>query len=95
MGVALSLDHEGSLPRGFAKNHPRVALLRQTSLVVGATLAVGDKRLYGAAALDFVAQTWTDSEKLSNWLDTHVGPSQIPLEIRYGGGRTRPHNAKP
>ncbi len=89
-GIALRFNIEGSLPRGFAKDHPRVALLRQTALVVGASLKANDKRLFTAEALDFVAQTWTDSQQLGAWLDANVGPSEIPPEVRFGGGRARP-----
>jgi uncharacterized protein (TIGR02453 family) len=61
-------------PRGYPRDHPRVALLRHTSLIAGRALAA-DKGISRRAALEHVASTWRAAEPLNAWLDEHVGPT--------------------
>jgi uncharacterized protein (TIGR02453 family) len=56
-------------PRGYPKDHPRVALLRHRGLYVGR---------FG----DDVRATLKGGAPMAAWLDAHVGPSQlIPREF--------------
>jgi uncharacterized protein (TIGR02453 family) len=73
-------------PRGHARDHPRVALLRHRSLVAGRRLAAGLDGIPGAAALDHARSTWRACEPLNAWLDEHVGASALPPPAR---GRSR------
>jgi uncharacterized protein (TIGR02453 family) len=64
-------------PRGYAKDHERVELLRRKSLSLGATLDAegGISRNEG---LKFVTKTWRAAEPVTGWLDEYVGPSALP-----------------
>jgi uncharacterized protein (TIGR02453 family) len=68
-------------PKGYAKDHPRVELLRHKGLVTwrdwppGAWL--GTRR-----AKDRVVEFLRRSEPLNRWLQTHVGPSTLPERRR-------------
>ena len=71
-------------PRGYPRDHPRIAQLRHKSLVAGRRLKPGSKGIGRAAALGLARETWAACESLNAWLDRHVGPSELPLEPRYG-----------
>ena len=61
-----------SAPRGYAKDHPRVELLRQKGLIGYRTLP-GTKLRDGSAVRDFVMETFEVCEPLVVWLGQHVG----------------------
>jgi uncharacterized protein (TIGR02453 family) len=62
-------------PRGYPKDHARVALLRHTGLYVG--------RYIDAATLPKVKAALQSGAPFAAWLDEHVGPSTlIPREFR-------------
>ncbi len=68
-------------PRGYPRDHPRVALLRHKGLTIG--------RSFGAPAwlstrrtLTVVRDTWRSGAAVHEWLDTHVGPSEEPPDER-------------
>jgi uncharacterized protein (TIGR02453 family) len=66
-------------PRGFARDHPRAALLRHKSLIAGRRLAPDARTGVGRdAALTFVAGTWSACAAMNAWLDEHVGASTVP-----------------
>jgi uncharacterized protein (TIGR02453 family) len=71
-------------PRGFARDHPRVALLRHKMLIAGRRLEPDGRS--GAIAADaargFARETWAACEPLNRWLDEHVGPSELPAPTR-------------
>jgi uncharacterized protein (TIGR02453 family) len=73
-------------PRGYARDHPRIALLRHRALIAGRTLPGADG-IGREAALDHVASTWRAAEPLNAWLDEHVGPSTIAA-LERGARRT-------
>jgi uncharacterized protein (TIGR02453 family) len=73
-------------PRGHPRDHPRVALLRHKSLVAGRRLAAG-AGIDREAGLEHARTTWAACAPLDAWLDAHVGPSDVPMETRYGRGR--------
>jgi uncharacterized protein (TIGR02453 family) len=66
-----------SAPRGYAKDHPRIELLRRTSLSLGAMLAFG-RGISRADGLGFVTTTWRAAAPVTAWLDDHVGASALP-----------------
>jgi uncharacterized protein (TIGR02453 family) len=84
------LDVEGSglrtAPRGYPRDHPRIELLRRTSLVAGASLPA-EGGIGRAAALEHVAHAWRAGAPLNAWLDQHVGPSLTPPDERRRGRR--------
>jgi uncharacterized protein (TIGR02453 family) len=60
-------------PRGFPRDHPRVALLRHKALFGGRRLAPGAKGIAAGAALDHVRATRASCAPMCAWLDEHVG----------------------
>jgi uncharacterized protein (TIGR02453 family) len=58
-------------PRGFPRDHPRVALLRHKALVAGRSRP-GEGGIAREEALDNVAATWRAAEPLNAWLAEHV-----------------------
>ena len=70
-------------PRGYPRDHPRIALLRHKALVAGRALR-GEGGIARDAALDHVATTWRAAASLNAWLDEHVGPSERTPEERLG-----------
>lgn len=62
-------------PRGFSRDHPRVALLRHRGLFLMADIPPGGE-LYSRRALDHVRTTWRAAAPLNAWLTTHVGPTE-------------------
>jgi uncharacterized protein (TIGR02453 family) len=58
-------------PRGFPRDHPRVALMRHKALVAGRSLA-GAGGIGRDEALEHVAATWRAAEPLNAWLAEHV-----------------------
>jgi uncharacterized protein (TIGR02453 family) len=64
-------------PRGFSKDHPRIALLRFRGLV--AIEHITDPAVVGSpSALDRVRASWDSAAPLRDWLATHVGPAAEP-----------------
>jgi uncharacterized protein (TIGR02453 family) len=60
-------------PRGIARDHPRIALLRRRALFAGASLA-GSPGIGRDEALAHVSGAWTAAMPLTAWLDDYVGP---------------------
>ncbi|HWH92328.1 MAG TPA: DUF2461 domain-containing protein [Baekduia sp.] len=74
-------------PRGYAKDHPRVRLLRHKMLIAGRRLAPDGATgaVSAADAASFTRATWEVIAPMTAWLDTHVGPSTLPPpSSRYG-----------
>ena len=65
-----------SAPRGYAKDHPRITLLRRKGLIVSRTFPVG-KWLATPKALARVVDTWRGASALNTWLNRWVGPSTL------------------
>ena len=59
-------------PRGYAKDHPRIELLRRKGLIGHRTLT-GAKLRTGGGVRDFVVETFEACEPLVAWLGRHVG----------------------
>jgi uncharacterized protein (TIGR02453 family) len=63
-------------PRGYPKDHPRIELLRWK----GATVSkewTDTKSVCSPKIVQLVAKLWCDAVPLLEWLDQHVGPSEI------------------
>jgi uncharacterized protein (TIGR02453 family) len=86
LAAGLELPGEGlrTAPRGYARDHPRIELLRRLSVVAGARLA-GDGGITAEAGREHVAGAWRAAAPLAAWLDEHVGRSELPS--RYERGR--------
>jgi uncharacterized protein (TIGR02453 family) len=68
-------------PRGYPKDHPRIELLRYKGLITWrewpAAAWLGTRR-----AKDRVAEFFRQSKPLNKWLNTNVGPSNLPERRR-------------
>jgi uncharacterized protein (TIGR02453 family) len=74
-------------PRGYARDHARVHLLRHKALVAGRRLEPGADGITRDAALAHARRAWAACAPLNAWLDRHVGASEIPWQPR--GSRSR------
>jgi len=61
-------------PRGYPRDHPRVALLRHRALFGGRRLPPGRGGIARDAALDHARATWAACGPMNAWLAEHVGP---------------------
>ena len=69
-------------PRGYPRDHPRVALLRHKGMTMGRTFPPA-KWLQTRKALDRVVGVWRAGAPMNAWLERHVGPSTLaPDEAR-------------
>jgi uncharacterized protein (TIGR02453 family) len=68
-------------PRGWSKDHPRIELLRLTSLTVGEVIPVADW-MFTSEALERITGRFSEIDRWNAWLDTHVGASVEPLRGR-------------
>jgi uncharacterized protein (TIGR02453 family) len=71
-------------PRGFPRDHPRVALLRHKSLIAGLRLAPDPAAgIPRDAALGHCRAVWATCAPMTAWLDEHVGASELPAPSRF------------
>jgi len=63
-------------PRGYAKDHPRIELLRMKGLAASRRWKPA-KWMQTNAVVDRVRDTWDAVAPMNEWLDAHVGPSTI------------------
>jgi uncharacterized protein (TIGR02453 family) len=66
-----------SAPRGYPADHPRIDLLRRKGLAAYREWPV-EPWLSTPAAMDHVREFLVSTKPLTDWLDGHVGPSQLP-----------------
>jgi uncharacterized protein (TIGR02453 family) len=72
-----SMEELKTAPRGYAKDHPRIALLRRKGLVAMREWPVA-RWLHTKAAAAKVRAAWLGARPLDPWLDRNVGPSTLP-----------------
>ncbi|MEV7924604.1 DUF2461 domain-containing protein [Kitasatospora sp. NPDC088779] len=70
-------DSLKTAPRGFPKDHPRIELLRHKGLVAWQEWAPA-KWLGTRGAHTRITTFLRASQPLRDWLDDHVGPSELP-----------------
>ncbi len=66
-----------SAPRGYAKDHPRIELLRMKGLTVGRTFPLA-RWMHTAAAFDRITAVWDAAAPMNRWLARNVGTSTLP-----------------
>lgn len=64
-------------PRGYARDHPRVELLRHKGLTLSRSFPVEDWMSTPEAAARITA-VWDATGSINGWLNRHVGPSTLP-----------------
>ena len=64
-------------PRGYAKDHPRIELLRRKGLIAVKSFPV-ESWMHSPAAKDQIVAEWQACDALNDYLDAHVGPSELP-----------------
>jgi uncharacterized protein (TIGR02453 family) len=64
-------------PKGYAKDHPRIELLRQKGLITWKQWPVG-AWLGTAQAKKRIVEVFEAAKPLNSWLDKHIGPSTMP-----------------
>jgi uncharacterized protein (TIGR02453 family) len=76
-GYEVGGDALKTAPKGYAKDHPRIELLRMKGLTVGKSWAPA-KWMQTAKAKDRIVEAWRASDPVNSWLAEHVGPSTAP-----------------
>jgi uncharacterized protein (TIGR02453 family) len=76
-GVTVDGEQLKTRPRGVDPDHPRLHLMRHKSLY-GWRRWEPDDVLHEPGALERVAGAWRAMRPLVEWLDDHVGPSELP-----------------
>jgi len=66
-------------PRGYAKDHPRIELIRRKGLIASRSWPVVGW-LHTAKVVERVRAAWTEMAPMNEWLDANVGPSQLAPE---------------
>ena len=66
-------------PRGVARDHPRIELLRLKDVLAGDDLDPAGT-LDGRRPVAFARALWDRSRPVMGWMDAHVGPSLLPPE---------------
>lgn len=68
-------------PKGYPKDHPAIELLRMKEIVAGRRIAPKD--CLSPALVDAVFATWRTAFPVTEWLDRHVGASELSPEERF------------
>jgi uncharacterized protein (TIGR02453 family) len=76
-----AIDELKTAPRGYAKDHPRIEILRRKGLIAVKEFGA-PTWIHQPAAAKRVRETWLGVADLCSWLDSHVGPSTLPPEDR-------------
>ncbi len=72
-----ALSELKTAPRGIAKDHPRIGLLRRKGLIGIRSWPPG-AWLQRATARRRITDAWAEMVPMCAWLDEHVGPSELP-----------------
>jgi uncharacterized protein (TIGR02453 family) len=72
-GLEIWGESLAAAPRGYAIDHPRIALLRRKTMTLGARRAFGGDGIGRGDGLRFVTRTWRAAAPVTGWLDEHVG----------------------
>ena len=74
-----AIDELKTAPRGYATDHPRVALLRRKGLMASKDFGLASWLPTKQTATK-VRAAWRGAADLNRWLDAHVGPSTLEPE---------------
>ncbi len=77
--LGFTMDAISSLktaPRGYPKDHPRIALLRRKGLIAVKSFPVAGW-MHAPGAAERIVAEWRACDALDDWLDAHVGPSEL------------------
>ncbi len=83
-GMVLGYGGEEPLktaPKGYPKDHPRIEYLRWKGAIVMQEFGA-PAWLHTAKAKQKIQEAWAACDPLNEWLDRHVGPSEIPPDQR-------------
>ena len=72
-----ALEELKTAPRGFPRDHSRIDILRRKGLIATRSWEPA-LWLHTAAVTNRIRTVWTGAAAMTEWLDTHVGPSQLP-----------------
>jgi len=72
-----AIDELKTAPRGYAKDHPRIAILRRKGLTAMMSWDPAEW-MHTKAVVKKVRDAWNAAGEVNAWLDTHVGPSTLP-----------------
>ncbi len=75
-------DELKTAPRGFARDHPRIALLRRGGSMASRSWPIAPW-MHTVAAVDKVGEAWAGTAAMCGWLDAHVGPSTMAPDERH------------
>ncbi len=64
-------------PRGYAKDHPRIAILRRKGLIASKSWPLA-KWMHTKEVVSRVRDAWLAGAEVNQWLNQHVGPSTLP-----------------
>jgi len=78
-------------PRGYPRDHPRVALLRHKGLFGGRRLECRADGIGRETALGHARSVWAACAPMNAWLERHAGPRAAEPAARAGraGARSR------
>jgi uncharacterized protein (TIGR02453 family) len=69
-----AIDELKTAPRGYPKDHPRVELLRMKGCLAAKQFGAPNW-IHTKGAANRIREMWEGSKPLTDWLDSHVGPS--------------------
>jgi len=70
-------------PRGYDKEHPRIALIRRKGLMASKEFGT-PKWIHTGQAAAKIRAVWEGARPMNDWLDAHVGPSTLEPEGFFG-----------
>lgn len=70
-------------PRGFDKDHPRIELIRRKGLMLSKDFGT-PKWIHTKQAATKIRSVWAAAAPMNEWLDAHVGPSNLEPDGFFG-----------
>lgn len=77
--VVGALSELKTAPRGVAKDHPRIELMRRKGLMISRNFGI-PQWVHTKRVTSKVRDFWSSGSELNGWLDAHVGPSTLEPE---------------
>lgn len=76
-----AIDELKTAPRGYDRDHPRIEIIRRKGLLLSKNFGA-PKWLQTKQAERKIRECWEGAEPVCDWLDSHVGPSNLPPDDR-------------